>query len=54
MTVERRNGWIVVSDFVTDGADTWLETQRYLYYTQREARSLFREHVRENGWKVAK
>lgn len=53
MNVIIRNGWVIVSEFVTDGIDTWLETQRYLYYTRTEAKALFRDHLSRNGWTIA-
>ncbi len=55
MTVERTTtGMILVSAFVIDGTgNEWLETQRFMDYTKREAVRLFRGHVKENGWKLA-
>jgi hypothetical protein len=49
---EFEHGWNSVSEFVTDGVNTWLETQRYLYYSPEEARSLFLEHVKANNWAI--
>ena len=46
-------GALAVSEFVTDGYDTWLETVRYYGYPENVCRSLFLEHVKRNGWSVA-
>lgn len=47
-------GALAVSEFVTDGYDTWRETVRYYGYPENVCRSLFLEHVKRNGWSVAK
>jgi len=46
-------GALAVSEFVTDGYDTWLETVRYYGYPERVCRSLFLEHLERNHWSVA-
>lgn len=46
------SGMIVVSDFVSDGADTWMHTEKYMDYTVDEARFMFYEGIRERGWEV--
>jgi hypothetical protein len=46
-------GALAVSEIVTDGVDTWLETIRYYGYPQNVCRSLFMEHLRRQGWSVA-
>jgi hypothetical protein len=46
-------GALAVSEFVTDGYETWLETIRYYGYPQNVCRSLFMEHLRRQGWSVA-
>lgn len=45
---------IVVSEFVTDGVNTWLETQKFIFYSKREAKRLFRQHIRDKGWTIVK
>lgn len=50
MSEEKEYGWITISDFVNDGHMTWLESQRYLYYSPEEARALFEQHVKDNNW----
>jgi hypothetical protein len=45
-------GALAVSEFVTDGHETWLETIRYYGYPENVCRSLFLENVKRNGWKV--
>jgi len=42
-----------LSAFVTDGLDTWLETQRYQGYSLKECRELYRAYMKENGLKLA-
>jgi hypothetical protein len=46
-------GWITISEFVSDGVSTWLETRRFLYYSPDEARERFNDHVKDNGWRIA-
>jgi hypothetical protein len=44
MTVTRNlNGSLTISDFVGG----WLESMTYYGYTVREAKALFREHLKE-------
>jgi hypothetical protein len=45
-------GALAVSEFVTDGHETWLETIRYYGYPENVCRSLFLENVKRNGWRV--
>lgn len=52
MSEQQEYGWITISDFVSDGVMTWLETQRYLYYSPEEAQLLFLEHVKANNWTI--
>lgn len=55
MTVEvvRHSGALKVSEFVTDGRNVWLHTETFMGYTRREARTLYRQAIRAEGWKVA-
>ncbi len=48
-----RDGSIVIDELVTDGHDKWYLTQRYYGHTMREAMNLYREHLQEQGYKVA-
>ena len=49
---EVEHGWIELSELVSDGHMTWFERQRYLYYSPAEARALFAEHIKSNGWTI--
>ena len=55
MTIERSfpSGMVVISEIVTDGEETWLETMRYAGYSQSEAKRLYRARLKEKGWRVA-
>lgn len=44
-------GAVIVSEFVTDGYRTWLETLRFFDYTEEEAYEAFWEHMAERGLK---
>ncbi len=48
-----RDGSIVIDELVTDGIDKWYLKQRYYGYTIREAMKLYREHLKEQGYKIA-
>jgi hypothetical protein len=48
-----REGAIVIDELVTDGSDKWYLTQRYYGYGKRDAMKLYREHLQEQGLKVA-
>ena len=50
--VEKRNGWIILSEYVTDNHESWIETQKYLYYSMREAKQLFKRHIKNNNWDI--
>jgi hypothetical protein len=49
-----RDGSITVDELVTDGRDKWWLKQRYFGYSQRDAMKLYREHLLEQGYKIAK
>lgn len=48
----RPSGMIVISEIVTDGNETWLETMKYMGYSQREAKRLYHARLKEKGWRV--
>jgi len=43
-----------ISKLVTDGADTWLLTRQYLYYTSSEALKLYKDYCKANGIYIIK
>ena len=55
MSTERiaHSGAYRVSEFVTDGIDTWLLTESFYGYNKRESERLFRRNLRESGLKLA-
>lgn len=53
VTVDRNGeGAWRVSAFVRDGAEEWLETRTYYFFTKRDAVSAFRTCMRANGWVI--
>lgn len=56
MTTERSfpSGMIVISEIVTDGEETWLETMRYGGYSRKTAQRLYRARLKEKGWRIVK
>lgn len=58
MTIERvrHSGALIVSELVKDNATpfAWLESQTYYGYTIKQAKSLYREYLKTNGFKVVK
>ena len=48
-----RDGSIVIDELVTDGTDKWYLKQRYYGYSMRDAMKIYREHLQENGYKIA-
>lgn len=54
MLVERvPNGLLVISELVHADGESWLETQKYLGYTEEEATELFKQHLEAKGYEVA-
>ena len=50
-TVHSHDGF-TLSALVTDGKSSgFLESKRYIGYSDREARKLFRQHLKDNGLK---
>ena len=45
MIIERKNGWIHISDIIGE----YLETRKYMYYTENEAKRLFKEEFNIKG-----
>lgn len=43
---------VTISKLVTNGVDTWLFTQGYMYYTQSEAHAKYKETVAQAGYKI--
>lgn len=43
-----------VSALVSDGVDCWLEHCQYFDYTKREAGQMFRQRVREQGYRIVR
>ena len=54
MLVERvaHNGMLVISELVSADGESWLETQKYLGYTEAEAVELFKKHLAAKGYEV--
>lgn len=53
ITVSRNyEGAIVVDAYCSDGHMSFLETQRYYYYTKEEAVEMFRQHCSDNGYMI--
>jgi hypothetical protein len=48
-----RDGSIVIDELVTDGTNKWYLKQRYYGYSMRDAMRIYREHLQENGYKIA-
>ena len=48
------SGYVEVSAFVTDGVDTWLESQRFSGYPRKAAISLFKRDLREKKLTIVK
>ena len=48
-----RDGAIVIDELVTNGTEKWYLTQRYYGHGKRDAMRLYREHLQEEGLKVA-
>lgn len=46
------SGGIELSTLVAGDGMRWFERQTYYGYTLREAKRMFREHVKANGWKA--
>ena len=48
MIIERKNGYINISDII----DNYLVSRKYMYYTEKEAKRLFKEEFNTKGeWK---
>ena len=45
MIIERKNGWIHISDIIKD----YLETRKYMGYTESQAKRLFKEEFNTKG-----
>ena len=45
MRIERKNGWIHISDIIGG----YLETRKYMDYTENEAKRLFKEEFNIKG-----
>ena len=45
MRIERKNGWIHISDIIGE----YLETRKYMDYTENEAKRLFKEEFKAKG-----
>jgi len=45
MRIERKNGWIHISDIIGE----YLETRKYMDYTENEAKRLFKEEFNIKG-----
>ena len=58
MTIERvrHSGALIVSELVKDNATpfAWYQSKTYYGYTMKEAKSLFRAYLKDNGFKVVK
>lgn len=58
MTIERvrHSGALIVSELVKDSATpfAWYESRTYYGYTAKEAKSLYREYLKANGFKVVR
>lgn len=39
-----------ISEMVTDGKTVWLETQRFYYFSRRQAMKTFEAYVEQQGW----
>ena len=45
MRIERKNGYINISDVI----DNCLVSRKYMYYTEKEAKRLFKEEFKTKG-----
>ena len=45
MRIERRNGFIHISDIIGD----YFVERKYMYYTEKEAKRLFKEEFKAKG-----
>ena len=45
MRIERKNGWIHISDIIKD----YFERRKYMYYTKSQAKRLFKEEFKAKG-----
>ena len=45
MRIERKNGYINISDVI----DNYLVSRKYMYYTEKEAKRLFKEEFNTKG-----
>jgi hypothetical protein len=53
ITTTNHAGGITVSEFVTDGTDTWLETITFYGYRTHEAKAEYSAEIARRGYKVA-
>ena len=45
MIIERKNGWIHISDIIKD----YFETRKYMGYTENQAKMLFKQEFKAKG-----
>ena len=45
MIIERKNGWIHISDIIAD----YFETRKYMGYTESQAKRLFKQEFKGKG-----
>lgn len=42
---------MTISTMVTDGKESWFLSRSYMFYTQREARKLFKQYIKQMGYR---
>ena len=45
MIIERKNGWIHISEIIAD----YFETRKYMGYTESQAKRLFKQEFKTKG-----
>lgn len=47
------SGAWTLSAVVSDGTGAWREWNTYYGYTKRDAMRMFRQHIKNKGWRIA-
>ena len=43
MTIKKENGYIIISEIISDGINNRLRVEKYLYYTKAQAIKMYKQ-----------